>query len=67
MTELNKLTMQNIKTGLLVTDKDGDFGIIRNCDDIHNIKVEFTLGGVGLYCLDEECEEYEELYIFNLT
>jgi hypothetical protein len=32
-------------------------GIIVDCDDLHNVKAKFPYGGIGLYCLDPNCDD----------
>ena len=52
--------------GMKVQDKSNNTGIVINIDDIHNIQVKFGRSnqkGFGLFCLDKECEMYEELFI----
>jgi hypothetical protein len=62
---MNKLVLyNNIVIGMLVQDSDIEFGIgiIKECNDIHNVFVEFVNGASGLYCLDENCDDYDPLY-----
>lgn len=60
----NLLLYADIKIGMKVIDEDGDVGTIKECDDAHNILVEFTNGGTGLYCLVPNCEDgSDNLYI----
>ena len=47
-----------------IKDTDGNIGIIKGLDaDIHNVEVEYLNGGMGLYCLDKDCDKYDPLYI----
>ena len=51
--------------GLEVFDKDDSKGVILKCSDIHNIEVGFSGEngeGMGLYCLDKSCVDYEPLF-----
>lgn len=52
----NLLLYADIKIGMKVMDDDGDIGIIKECDDAHNVLVEFPNGGTGIYCLVSNCE-----------
>ena len=61
----NKLSYGDIKIGMQVMDDNGDIGVITECEDQHNILVEYGNGGKGLYCLVEDCEEgSDNLYIY---
>lgn len=54
----------NIKPQMLVKDIEGNIGKITDIEhDIHNVEVEYLQGGLGLYCLDETCNEFDPLYI----
>jgi hypothetical protein len=64
--ERSNLTFENIEVGMRVIDQDDHIGTIKECEDIHNILVEYENGGSGFYCLDEKCEEYDELYEYGL-
>lgn len=60
----NLLLYADIKIGMRVMDEDGDIGTVKECDDAHNILVEFPNGGTGLYCLVPNCEDgSDNLYI----
>lgn len=43
--------------GMRVQDNEGNIGTVKECDDIHNIFVEFDNGGTGLHCLIEGCAD----------
>jgi hypothetical protein len=43
--------------GMRITDNDGNVGIVKDCDDLHNVFVEYDNGGSGFHCLIEECIE----------
>lgn len=66
MTKMNKLKFSELKVGMKVQDEDGAFGIIKKCEDIHNIVVNYEsgTGGWGFYCLDASCDGvyYDPLY-----
>lgn len=57
-------TLEDIKVGMKIRekdDKDGSYGIIKNKDDVHNVKADFYNKdgkkiGFALYCLDKKCE-----------
>jgi len=62
---MKKLLYLEIYDGLEVIDKEGSIGKIISSLDIHNIEVKFddeNGEGLGLYCLDPSCDEYEPLY-----
>ena len=54
-----------IKVGDKVINKDGDIGIVVNMENLHDVEVEYLGGGVGLYCIDKECPDYEGLELYN--
>jgi len=60
----NPIIYKEVHIGMCVQDRDKDYGIIKKCDDIHNITVEFKCcaGGYGFYCLDPSCKEYQPLF-----
>jgi hypothetical protein len=43
--------------GMKVMDDEGNIGIVKEHDDIHNVLVKFKNGGSGLHCLVEGCFE----------
>lgn len=55
---MNKLKFTELKVGMRVKDDDGNIGIIKKCKDIHNVEVNFEVGGAGIYCLDENDNDY---------
>ena len=59
-----KVHFSDIYIGMVVKDLDEDFGIgvVEKYYDKHNVFVKFKNGGSGLYCLDEDCEDYDPLY-----
>ena len=63
-----KLLYSDIKIGIKVMDEDGDIGTVKECDDPHNILVEFTNGGTALYCLVPNCEDgTNDLYAYYIN
>ena len=60
-----RLKIINIKVGDKIYDSNlKSEGFIINCDDFHNIVVEYFNGGSGLYCLDYKCNDYDDSLIF---
>ena len=61
--ENNELvTKSNIEVDKKVIDDDGNIGVIIGFDkELHDVYVEFELGGVGIYCLNEGCKEKHEI------
>lgn len=58
MTEKREtIKYENLIKGLEVQSKEGYNGIVENCEDIHNVFVEYDNGGSGLHCLVEGCTE----------
>ena len=47
----------NLTVGMRVKDREGNIGTVKECDDIHNVFVEYDNGGSGLHCLVEGCIE----------
>ena len=41
----------NLTVGMRVKDREGNIGTVKECDDIHNVFVEYDNGGSGLHCL----------------
>lgn len=65
-----RLQLGDLYIGMRVFDKDGEVGIIDECNDIHNVYVLFKTEtgfttGAGLYCLDHTCEEYTPLFEYG--
>ena len=69
------VSRSSLYVGMPVVDSEGQRGIIRSCNDLHNVHVTFEgegitidwygepfeCGGSGLYCFVEGCEENDEL------
>lgn len=51
-----ELQYNDLEIGMYVVDAHGDEGVINHIEDIHNVEVVFTEGGVGLYCFADGCE-----------
>jgi hypothetical protein len=64
------VTRSNLSKGMCVQDSEGKKGVIRNCEDLHNVhvtfegegieidwyEIPFECGGSGLYCFVEDCQ-----------
>lgn len=57
---MEQVTEDNLRLGgRVVEDGDTDVGTIIECNDPHNVDIEFDSGAQGLYCLKTGCTEYE--------
>lgn len=56
----DKLIFEQLKNGMKVKDEFGNIGTIKDCEDIHNIRICFPKGGYGLFCLQDGCEDFGE-------
>ena len=54
---LHIVSHSNLVIGMRVMDDEGNVGTVKECEDIHNVFVEYDNGGSGLHCLIEECIE----------
>ena len=64
-----KLTANNLFKEARIRDEEGSIGTIIECEDLHNVFINFDDGGSALYCFIEDCEErkkYEENVILYL-
>ena len=43
--------------GMRVQDGEGNVGTVKECEDIHNVFVEYDNGGSGFHCLVEGCTD----------
>jgi len=60
-TELKIINFNDLIVGMRVQDGDGNIGTVIECNDVHNVSVEYDNNrGGGLYCLSEKCSEGEE-------
>lgn len=58
------LSYSEIKPNMMVKDNKGNVGKVTDTEhDIHNVEVDYLQGGAGLYCLDDNCDKYDPLYI----
>jgi hypothetical protein len=71
---LNIVTCNNIFKDMKIQDKDGKTGVVRNCEDLHNVHITFDgkgllveidnitveCGGSGLYCFVDNCKDNSE-------
>jgi hypothetical protein len=64
---MKKLEFSELKNGMNVKDTTGNIGIIKKCNDLHNIIVKYkNNGGWGFYCLDPmDKNEYDPLYKYD--
>ena len=58
---MKQLKFNDCKINLPVFDNTLKLkGIITECTDIHNVCIEYyNNSGSGLYCLDENCKDYD--------
>ena len=54
---LHIVSHSNLVIGMRVQDNEGNVGIVKECEDIHNVLVEYDNGGSGLHCLVEGCAD----------
>lgn len=54
---LHIVSHSNLVNGMRVHNAEGDVGTVKECEDIHNVFVEYDNGGSGLHCLVEGCIE----------
>jgi hypothetical protein len=68
---IHRVTRSNLFKGMCVQDSEGKKGVVRNCEDLHNVHITFEgegieidwyetpfeCGGSGLYCFVEGCED----------
>jgi len=54
---LHIVSHSNLVIGMKVQDGEGNVGTVKECEDIHNVFVEYDNGGSGLHCLVEGCIE----------
>jgi hypothetical protein len=59
---MNKIPFNQLNVGMIAKDNTGYIWVVYNIIDIHNIHVKFIIGSNALFCLDENCEEYDPLY-----
>ena len=55
------LIYADVQKGMKVIDNMGDVGIITECEDAHNVIVEYENDGKGIHCLVEGCELFGSL------
>ena len=54
---LHIVSQNNLFIGMRVQDNECNVGTVKECEDIHNVFVEYDNGGSGLHCLVEGCIE----------
>jgi hypothetical protein len=52
-----EIKFDDLFIGMIVKDAEGNVGVVKECEDIHNILVEYQNGGFGLHCLIKGCVE----------
>ena len=57
------LLYADVKVGMVVIDADGDDGIITEIEDSHNVWVNYGCNGSGVFCMDKDCKDFDQLYI----
>lgn len=65
---MEKLEFLDLKIGMKVQDSHGNISVIKKCENIHNILVQFEKlgsGGYGFYSLDTNDTYFESLYRLN--
>ena len=60
-----ELKYEDIQVNMKVVDDSNNIGVIKSVFDIHNIEIEYDNGGVGIVCLDKECNMYEKIYRYE--
>ena len=55
--KFKRINYKDIIVNMKVKNKEGITGVVKKCEDIHNIFVEYDNGGSGLYCLVKKCTE----------
>lgn len=64
MSEIIKpLLFVDIRKGMPVIDNDGDVGIVTDCEDPHNVVVEYDNDGRGIHCLAVDCEAFSKSFL----
>jgi hypothetical protein len=70
-----RVEAEDLSEGLLVVDKQGNKGIVRDCKDLHNVHItyegegmiincngkEIECGGSSFNCFIESCDEYSTI------
>jgi hypothetical protein len=51
------LKFDELYENMEIEDWWGEPGIVKECDDPHNVWIVFDNGGSHLYCMVEDCEE----------
>lgn len=58
---MEKINHNELFFGQLVQDSMRNIGTIQEFHDVHNVLVEYKKGGIGFYCLLENCEETKDI------
>jgi hypothetical protein len=51
-----EVSPENVQVGMLVHDGEHE-GVIQECDDHHNVLVNYKNKGVGLFCIVPDCPD----------
>jgi preprotein translocase subunit YajC len=58
--------MIKLKVGDKVKDSEGLIGIVKECEDLHNILVKYPKNkGQGIYCVKKSCASYDPLQVIK--
>jgi hypothetical protein len=60
------LKFEELSIGMEVEDWWGEPGKVTECDDPHNVLIEFNNGGSSLYCMVDDCENRDLTPIYKL-
>lgn len=55
--KLRIINQSDLVKDMRVQDDNGNVGLVKECDDMHNIFVEYDTGGSGYYCVVIGCKE----------
>ena len=64
---MQPLKFEELKVGMIIEDLWCERGKIRECDDIHNIIVDFENGGVSIYCFDNDCDDRDPTGLYKIN
>lgn len=57
--------LEGLTEGVMVVDDDGRTGMILVMEDPHEVIVQLTATGVGVYCCDPECEGFNPIRLLH--
>ena len=64
---IQSLKFEELKVGMIVEDLWCERGKIIECDDPHNVFVQYDNGGSGLYCLDNDCDDRDPTGLYKIN